>query len=82
MKENLMMNVVKQYGEKQNGFAGVTAFCHMTWRYFNRFLLQGVNRNWHQACFFYMAPGLIREGYWQVNSQRSIFALWTLPIVI
>ena len=45
----------------------------MTCRYFDRFLLQGVDRNWCQAYFFYLAPGLICEGYWQVNSQRSIF---------
>ena len=72
-KENLSMNIVNQYGEKQNSFAEVAAFCHMTYRYFDRFLLQGVNRNWRQACFFYLALGLICEGYWQVNSLRSIF---------
>ena len=27
---NLSMNVVNQCGEKQNGFAEVTAFCHVT----------------------------------------------------
>ena len=53
----------------------VAAFCHVTCRYFNRFLLQGVDRNWRQACFFYLAPGLICKGYWQVNSQRSIFRI-------
>ena len=62
------MNVVNQYDEKRNGFAEVVAFCHVTCRYFDRFLLQGVDRNWCQACFFYLAPGLICEGYWQVNS--------------
>ena len=46
---------------------------HLTWRYFDRFLLQGVDRNQHQACFFYLALGLICEGYWQVNSWRTIF---------
>ena len=66
------MNIVNQYGEKRNGFAEVAAFCHVTCRYFNRFLLQ-VDRNWHQACIFYLAPGLICQEYWQVNSQRSIF---------
>ena len=55
------MNVVNQYGEKRNGFTEVVAFCHMTCRYFDRFLLQGVDRNWRQACFFYLAPGLIYE---------------------
>ena len=50
-------------------------FCHVTCRYFDRFLLQGVDRNWRQACFFYLAPGLICEEYWQVNSQRSIFRI-------
>ena len=67
------MNAVNEYGEKQNGFTEVVAFCHVTCRYFDRFLLQGVDRNWRQACFFYLAPGLICEGYWQVNSRRSIF---------
>ena len=66
------MNVVNQYGEKRNGFTEVVAFCHVTCRYFDRFLLQ-VDRNWRQACIFYLAPGLICEGYWQVNSRRSIF---------
>ena len=69
------MNVVNEYGEKRNGFTEVVAFCHVTCRYFNRFLLQGVDRNWCQACFFYLALSLICEGYWQVNSQRSIFRI-------
>ena len=69
------MNVVNEYGEKRNGFAEVVAFCHMTCRYFDRFLLQGVNKYWRQACFFYLAPSLICEGYWQVNSRRSIFRI-------
>ena len=69
------MYVVNQYGEKWNGLAEVVAFCHVTCRYFDRFLLQGVDKNWRQACFFYLAPGLICEGYWQVNSQRSIFCI-------
>ena len=69
------MNVVNEYGEKRNGFTEVVAFCHVTCRYFDRFLLQEVDRNWRQACFFYLAPGLICEGYWQVNSRRSIFRI-------
>ena len=56
-QENLSMNVVNQYSVKQKGFAEVAAFCHVTYRYFDRFLLQGVDRNgakpafsiWHQA---------------------------------
>ena len=69
------MNVVNQYGEKQNSFIKVVAFCHVTCRYFDRFLLQGVVRNRRQACFFYLAPNLICEGYWQVDSRRSIFRI-------
>ena len=69
------MNVVNQYGEKRNGFAEVVAFCHVTCRYFDRFLLQGVDKNWRQACFIYLAPGLICEVYWQVNSRRLIFRI-------
>ena len=69
------MDVVNRYGDKRNGFVEVAAFCHVTCRYFERFLLQGVNINWRQACFFQMAPGLICEGYWQVNSRRSIFLI-------
>ena len=80
-KENLLMNVVNQYGEKWNSFAEVAAFCHMTCRYFNKFLLWGVDRNWCQACFFYLVPGLICEGYWQVNSRRRFFALRTLSFL-
>ena len=68
------MNVVNEYGEKRNDFA-VVAFCHVTCRYFDRFLLQGVDKKWRQACLFYLAPGLICEGYWQVNSRRSIFRI-------
>ena len=45
------MNFVNQYGEKRNGFAEVVEFCHVTCRYFDRFLLQGADRNWRQACF-------------------------------
>ena len=48
--ENLPMNV-NQYGDKRNGFAKVAAFCHVTCRYFDRFLLQGIDRNQHQAWF-------------------------------
>ena len=66
---------MNEHGEKQNGFAEVVAFCHMTCRYFDRFLLQEVDRNWRQACLFYLAPGLICEGYWQVNSRRLIFCI-------
>ena len=69
------MNVENQYGEKQNGFTEVVAFCQVKCRYFDRFLLQGVDRNWCQAYFLYLAPGLTCEGYWQVNSQRSIFCI-------
>ena len=54
------MNVVNQYGENWNGFAEVGAFCHITCRYFDRFLLQGVDGNWHQAWLFYLAPGIIQ----------------------
>ena len=75
------MNVVNEYGEKRNGFTEVVAFCHVTCRYFDRFLLQGVDRNWRQACFFYLAPGLICEVYWQVNSRRSIFRIAD-PIIL
>ena len=50
------MSVVKEYGEKRNGFAEVVAFCHVTCRYFDRFLLQEVDKNWRQAWFFYLAP--------------------------
>ena len=48
-KENLLMDIVNQYGDKRNGFVEVSAFCQVTCRYFNRFLLQGVERNWRQA---------------------------------
>ena len=69
------MNVVNQYGEKRNSFTEVVPFCHVMCRYYDRFLLQGVDRNRPQACFFYLAPGLICNGYWQVNSRRSIFRI-------
>ena len=69
------MNVVNQYGEKRNGFAEVVVFCQVTYRYFDRFLLQGVDGNWRQAFFFYLALGLICGGYLQVNSRRSIFRI-------
>ena len=69
------MNFVNEFSEKRNGFAEVVAFCHVTCRYFDRFLLLGVDKNWRQACFFYLAPGLICEVCWQVNSRRSIFRI-------
>ena len=69
------MNVVNEYGEKRNGFAEVVEFCHVVCRYLDRFLLQGVDRNWRQAYFFYLASDLICEGYWQVNSRRLIFGI-------
>ena len=75
------MNVVNEYGEKRNGFVEVVAFCHVTCRYFDRFLLQGVDKNWRQACFVYLAPGLTCEGYWQVNSRKSIFRIADLILV-
>ena len=40
------MNVVDQYGEKWNGFAEVAVFCHVTCKYFDTFLLQGVDINY------------------------------------
>ena len=56
---------------------------HMTCKYFDRFLLQGVDRDQHLACFFYLALGLIFQGYWQVNSQRSIFLIaWRMLIIL
>ena len=42
---------VKQYDDKRNGFAEVAAFCYVICRYFDRFLLQEVDRNQHQARF-------------------------------
>ena len=39
------VNIVNQYGDKQNSFAEVAAFCHMACRYFDRFLLQEVDSN-------------------------------------
>ena len=66
---------MNKYGEKRNGFTEVVAFCHAMCRYFDRFLLQGVDKNWRQACYFYLAPGLICEVYWQVTSRRSIFRI-------
>ena len=51
-KENLLMNIANQYGEKRKDFAEVTAFFHMTCRYFDRFLLQGVDINCVKPGFF------------------------------
>ena len=42
---------VKQYGDKRNGFAEVAEFCYVICGYFDRFLLQEVDRNQHQARF-------------------------------
>ena len=36
-------------------------------RYFGKFLLQGVNRNWRQSGFFYLAPSLTLGGCLLVN---------------
>ena len=53
------------------------AFCHVTCMQVFRQIstIQEVDRNWRQACLFYLAPGLICEGYWQVNSRRSVFGI-------
>ena len=75
------MNVVNQYGEKRNDFAEVAVFCHVTCRYFDRYLLQEVDRNWRQACLFYLTLGLICEGDWQINSRRLIFCI-VEPILV
>ena len=69
------MDIVNQCDEKQNGLPEVAAFCQVTCSYFDRFLLQGVDRNRYQACRFYLALGLICGRYWQVNSCRSIFPI-------
>ena len=37
--------VVNKYGEKRNGFAEVVVFCHVTCKYSDRLLLQGVDKN-------------------------------------
>ena len=74
------MNFVNEFGEKRNGFAEVVAFCHVTCRYFNRFLLQGVDKNWRQACLFYLAPGLICEDIGKLILEGRFFALQTLPV--
>ena len=54
------MNVVNKYGERRNGFTEVVAFCHVTCRYFDIFLLQGVDRNWRQAYFLNQARAGLR----------------------
>ena len=67
------MNVVNQYSKNWDSFVEVAVSCHETCRYFKRFLLQKVDRNRCQVCLFYLALAQICEGYWQVNSRRSIF---------
>ena len=70
------MNVMNQYGDKRDGFAEVAAFYHVTCRYSDRLLLQlQVDRNRRQACLFYLTPGLICEGYWQVNPRKSVIRI-------
>ena len=54
---------MKHYGEKWNGFAEIAAFCHMTCWYFDRFLLQGVDKNRCLAVF-----GIILE---KIGKQRA-----------
>ena len=75
------MKVENQCCNKRNSLAKVITFCHVICSYFGRFLLQGVNRNWRQSAFYYLAPSLICEGCQLVNSQRSIFHIADPTIV-
>ena len=68
------MKVVNQYSEKRNGFAEVAAFCHVTTGISTDFYYKELIEIGTKSAF-YLAPSLICEGYWQVNSQRSIFRI-------
>ena len=58
---------------KWKSFAKVVAsILHMICRYLDKFLLQGAIRNWHHIGFYYLAPSLIREGYWKVTQVNNI----------
>ena len=50
-----------------NSFGKPITFYHVIWSYFDKFLLQGVNRNWHQSGLFYLAPSLTLGGCLLVN---------------
>ena len=74
------MNVVNQYGWKQNDFAEVAAFCHMICRYFNRFLLQGVNRGQRQACLSIRHPAYYVRDTGKLILKGQLFAFRTLSM--
>ena len=64
---NLLMKVESKYRNNCNGFGKFATLYHLICRYFGKFLLQGVNRNWRQSGFFYLAPSLTLGGCLLVN---------------
>ena len=67
---------LNQYGEKQNRFAEVATFCQVTLGISTDFYYKKLIEIGAKPAFsIHLAPGLICEGYWQVNSQRLIFRI-------
>ena len=72
-KENLLMNVVNQYGEKWN-FLQKLQHYHLICRYFDKFLLA-------PSMLFLFGTKPIYEEFWEVNSRRLLFRIAN-PIII
>ena len=75
---NLLFNYTINWHFQQN-FA---AFCHMSCRYFDRFLLQGVDRNRHQAWFCIWHRASYVRDIGKLILKDRFFALRTLIMAI
>ena len=64
---NLLMKVENKYRDNCNGFGNFATLYRQICRYFGKFQLQGVNRNWPQSGFFYLASSLTLGGCLLVN---------------
>ena len=75
------MKVESKYRDNCKGFGKFATFYHSIYRYFGKFPLQGVNKNWRQSGFFYLAPSLTLRGRLLVKvdfSHCGPYLLWTL----
>ena len=69
------MNFVNEFGEKRNGFAEVVRFVMRRAGISTDFYYKGLIKIGAKPAFSIWHRGLICEGYWKVNSRRSIFRI-------
>ena len=63
----LLMKVEDRYRDNCNGFGKVVTFYRAICTYIDKFLLQGVNRNWRRSGRLYLASSLTLRGGLLVN---------------